>query len=83
MIQSYRRRIARALATDEPNQANVIWVDEVPTAADMEPEYVYEWVDSNDQLNIGSVDEATGEKVSLTMNVTVDSGDTGIIGGLL
>ena len=83
MIQSARRRIARALATDEPNQANVIWVDEQPTADDMEPEYVYEWVDSNDQLNIGGVDESTGEKLSLTLNVSVDSGDTGLIGGLL
>ena len=83
MIQSYRRRIARALGMETSNQGNLIWCSNEPLAEEMEPELVYQWIDANDNLTIGSLDEATEEKVSLTMNVTVDSGDTGTIGGLL
>ena len=51
--------------------------------SNMEGEYVYQWIDANDNLTVGSVDESTGEKLAITLNVTVDSGDTGLIGGLL
>lgn len=64
------------------NLANVIWVDTQPTAEMMDPEYVYAWIDANNNLTFGNVDDA-GNVDAMTLNVSVDSGDTGLIGGLL
>lgn len=65
------------------NLANAIWVDEQPSVGQMDSEYVYMWVDANDNLNIGSLNDAGDSILAMTLNVSVDSGDTGLIGGLL
>lgn len=67
---------------EEPNLANVIWVDQQPTTDQLDSEYVYMWIDSNDNLTVGSIDDS-GTLLDITLNVAVDSGDTGLIGGLL
>lgn len=71
-----------ALELSSGNMANMIWVDTQPTTDMMEPDYVYAWVDSNNNLTIGSLDDS-GSLLAMTLNVSVDSGDTGLIGGLL
>lgn len=71
-----------ALELEATNMANMVFVDTQPTAEMMEPEYVYAWIDSNDNLTLGNVDDS-GSVQALTLNVTVESGDTGLIGGLL
>lgn len=75
-------QVRDALELGEPNMANMVWVDTQPTTDMMEPDYVYAWVDANDNLTIGSLDES-GSLLAMTLNVSVDSGDTGLIGGLL
>lgn len=71
-----------ALELGKTNMANMVWVDTQPTTDMMDPDYVYAWVDANDNLTIGSLDDS-GSLLAMTLNVTVDSGDTGLIGGLL
>lgn len=71
-----------ALAEDQANLANVVWVDQQPSTEQLDSEYVYMWVDANDNLTVGSLDD-TGSLLAMTLNVSVDSGDTGLIGGLL
>lgn len=66
---------------DEPNKANVIWVDQHPTASEIDENYIYMWVDPDtSNLMVSSLDDS-GNLLELTLNVTTD--DTGLIGGLL
>lgn len=78
-----RQNLDEALpGPEEANLANMVWVDQQPTTEMMDSDYVYAWIDGNDNLTIGSPDDSGGMQ-ALTLNVSVDSGDSGLIGGLL
>lgn len=72
-----------ALELSSANLANVVWVDQQPTVEQLDSDYVYMWIDANDNLTVGSLNDTGDSILSLTLNVAVDSGDTGLIGGLL